>query len=312
MSPSASGARGASPSRRAAPAPSRAAARPRSGRARRRASSAVGLAALALGQLGRTDPRLRLRRRAAPGRSCRLRTPRSAGRSPRAATTSRPGPATSASGDEDGEAAAERLARGAPPHARRRPGAPAGSGCRRSPAIGSDHREDRDRPGQRPASTSPSPQAGAEQRRSARPALAQAVPSDARQRDHHAGTARTPAAAPRPAPRAVTTARAQGLRRGRSRVPPAPRQHAEQRGLDPVEQVGDAGEVGEHVVAVEADQRRQLAHHLQDLGRHHEQQRVVPGRPPDADDADRDDRVEVEPAEVGADAGRRGRAGRSR
>ena len=67
-----------------------------------------------------------------------------------------------------------------------------------------------------------------------------------------------------------------------------------------MEQVGDAGHVGEHVVAVEADQRRQLVHHLQDLGGHDEQQRVVPGGPPDAGDADRDDRVEVEAAEVGA------------
>ena len=73
----------------------------------------------------------------------------------------------------------------------------------------------------------------------------------------------------------VTTARAHGL----STVPSGCRQrhgqHAEQGRLDPVEQVGHAGDVGQHVVAVEADQRCQLAHHLQDLGRHDEQQRVV-------------------------------------
>ena len=82
----------------------------------------------------------------------------------------------------------------------------------------------------------------------------------------------------------VTTARAHGLSTVGLRVAPAPRQHAEQGRLDAVEQVGDAGDVGQHVVAVEAHQRRQLAHHLQDLGGHDEQQRVVPGDPPDAGD----------------------------
>ena len=57
----------------------------------------------------------------------------------------------------------------------------------------------------------------------------------------------------------VTTARAHGLSTAVSGCVPAPRQQAEQGRLDPVEQVGDAGEVGEHVVAVEAHQRQSAA-----------------------------------------------------
>ena len=89
------------------------------------------------------------------------------------------------------------------------------------------------------------------------------------------------------------------LQDDRLRVAPSPREQAEQRGPDPVEQVGDAGDVGQDVVAVEADQRRQLPHHLQDLGRDHQQQRVVLRRPPHAGDGHRHDGVEVQAAEVG-------------
>ncbi len=56
------------------------------------------------------------------------------------------------------------------------------------------------------------------------------------------------------------------------------------------------------MVAVEADQRQQLPDHLQHLGHDDQQQRVEAGGPPDAHDGDGDDRVEVQPAEVGPDA----------
>lgn len=54
------------------------------------------------------------------------------------------------------------------------------------------------------------------------------------------------------------------------------------------------------MVAVEAHHGRQLTEHLQDLGRDDQQQGVVAQPPPEGRDADRDYRVEVEPAEVGA------------
>ena len=98
----------------------------------------------------------------------------------------------------------------------------------------------------------------------------------------------------------VTTMRAHGLSMLRLRVAPPPRQHAEQRRLDAGVEVGNAGEVGEHVVAVEPHQRRELPEHLQDLRGDDQQQGVVPQPQPHAGDGDRDDRVEVQPAEVGA------------
>ena len=91
-----------------------------------------------------------------------------------------------------------------------------------------------------------------------------------------------------------------GLERPGLRVRRAPRHEAAQGGADPLEEVGDAGQVGEHVVAVEAHERQQLAQHLQDLGRDQQQDGVVAGDPPDAHGDHRDDRVEVEAAEVGA------------
>ncbi|CAH0326686.1 hypothetical protein SRABI128_05498 [Microbacterium sp. Bi128] len=54
------------------------------------------------------------------------------------------------------------------------------------------------------------------------------------------------------------------------------------------------------MVAVEADQRHQLPDHLQDLGDHHQQQRIEAGGPPDAHDRDGHDGVEVQSAEVRA------------
>ena len=92
----------------------------------------------------------------------------------------------------------------------------------------------------------------------------------------------------------------QGLRFGFG-LAPAPRQQAQQRGPDALEQVRHARGVGQDVVAVEADQGQQLADHLQDLGDHHQQQRVEAGGPPDAHDGDGHDGVEVQPAEVGAE-----------
>ena len=68
------------------------------------------------------------------------------------------------------------------------------------------------------------------------------------------------------------------------------------------EEVGDAGEVGQHVVAVEPDERQQLAQHLEDLRRHQQEDRVVARHPPGADGHHGDDRVEVQPTEVGAQA----------
>ena len=66
----------------------------------------------------------------------------------------------------------------------------------------------------------------------------------------------------------VTTMRAHGLSIAGLRIAPPPRQHAEQRGLDAAVEVRDAGEVGQHVVAVEPHQRRELTKHLEDLRGH--------------------------------------------
>jgi hypothetical protein len=83
----------------------------------------------------------------------------------------------------------------------------------------------------------------------------------------------------------------------------AERQEAAQRRADVVEQIGDAGDVGEDVVAVEPDERRQLAHHLQDL-RGDDQQERIPATPePAAEGGDRNDRVEVQAAEIGPEPG---------
>ena len=83
---------------------------------------------------------------------------------------------------------------------------------------------------------------------------------------------------------------------------PPVRQQPEQGRLDPVVEVGDAGQVGEHVVAVEAQQRHELVHHLHDLGGDQEQQCVpLRGVPPGEGQHDHDG-VEVQAAQVGAEA----------
>ena len=84
-------------------------------------------------------------------------------------------------------------------------------------------------------------------------------------------------------------------------VVPAVGQQSEQGGADPVVEVGDPGQVGEQVVAVEAQQRQQLLHHLQGLGRDQQQQGVPPGGVPPAEGEHHDQGVEVQAAQVGAD-----------
>ena len=84
-------------------------------------------------------------------------------------------------------------------------------------------------------------------------------------------------------------------------VRPAPRQQPQQGRLDALEEVRDAGGVGQDVVAVEPDQGEQLPDHLEDLGDHHQQQGVKAGGPPEAHDGHGHDGVEVQPAQVGAD-----------
>ena len=79
------------------------------------------------------------------------------------------------------------------------------------------------------------------------------------------------------------------------------RQEAAQRRADAMEEVRDAGDVRQQVVAVEPHERRQLPDHLQDLGRDDEQQPVPPDHEPPGEHRQRDERVEVEAAEVGAD-----------
>ncbi|MCY1225832.1 hypothetical protein D9M72_380400 [compost metagenome] len=55
------------------------------------------------------------------------------------------------------------------------------------------------------------------------------------------------------------------------------------------------------MVAVESDQGEELPDHLQDLGDHHQQQRVETGGPPDTHDGHGHDRVEIQSAKVRAD-----------
>ena len=100
----------------------------------------------------------------------------------------------------------------------------------------------------------------------------------------------------------VTTTRAQVFRSRAAGSVAAPGHQRAQGGPDALEEVGHAGEVGEHVVAVEAHQREQLAQHLQDLGGDHQQHRVGAAGPPHAHRGHHHDGVEVEAAEVGAQA----------
>ena len=81
-------------------------------------------------------------------------------------------------------------------------------------------------------------------------------------------------------------------------------QQPEQGRPDPVVEVGHPRQVGEQVVAVEAQQRQQLLRHLQDLGGDQQQQRLPPRRPPPGEREHHDDRVEVEPPEVRPDPAR--------
>ena len=99
----------------------------------------------------------------------------------------------------------------------------------------------------------------------------------------------------------VITARAPGLSSRLSGSFQRCGQQSEQGGADPVVEVGDPGQVGEQVVAVEAQQRQQLLHHLQGLGRDQQQQGVPPGGVPPAEGEHHDQGVEVQAAQVGAD-----------
>ena len=83
---------------------------------------------------------------------------------------------------------------------------------------------------------------------------------------------------------------------------PAVRQQPEEGGADPVVEVGDARQVRQHVVAVEPQERQQLLRHLQDLDGDQQQERFPPRGPPPHEGEHRDDRVEVQAAEVGAEA----------
>ncbi len=67
-------------------------------------------------------------------------------------------------------------------------------------------------------------------------------------------------------------------------------------------EVGDAGRVGEDVVPVRPDHRREVLHDLEHLERDQQQQRVDVPREPDAHRHDGDDGVEVDPAQVDAQA----------
>jgi hypothetical protein len=87
-------------------------------------------------------------------------------------------------------------------------------------------------------------------------------------------------------------------------VTPAGRPEGREDRPDAREEIRHAGRVGQDVVAVEADQRRQLANHLKDLGRDDQEQRVPAAEPPDRGDAHGDDGVEVQAAEVGTDSSR--------
>ena len=89
----------------------------------------------------------------------------------------------------------------------------------------------------------------------------------------------------------------------RGRLAPAPRQQPLERRADVGVEVRDAGRVGEDVVAVGADDRREVLDDLQQLQGDQQQQRVGAHGPPHGEREDGDDDVEVDPAEVGAQAG---------
>ena len=73
--------------------------------------------------------------------------------------------------------------------------------------------------------------------------------------------------------------------------------------FDVLEQVGHAGQVGEDVVAVGSDHRRQLAEHEEQLEGDEQQDGVLSGSPTHtAAAADGDDGVEVQTAEIDDEA----------
>ena len=86
------------------------------------------------------------------------------------------------------------------------------------------------------------------------------------------------------------------------RVGPPVRQQPTQGGTESVPQVGHTGQVGQQVIAVEAQQRHELLHHLHRLGGHQEQQGVPAREVPPAEGEHHDQGVEVQAAQVGADS----------
>ena len=136
------------------------------------------------------------------------------------------------------------------------------------------------------------------------PLPAEAVPSrrgDPRQHEHEQDEQRRQQRHDEEHPDRHDGARPRAQRGGVGATP-APGQEPEQGRLDVREEVRDADEVGEDVVAVEADDGHELARHLHELGGDDEEQRVPAERDPERDDRDAVDRVEVEAAEVDAQA----------
>ena len=99
---------------------------------------------------------------------------------------------------------------------------------------------------------------------------------------------------------AVTANRTQGLSSSTLRLVPPPRHERAEDRLDPRQDVRHAGEVAEHVVAVEAQQRQQLLEDHGVLHEHHEQERLLAGGEVAGGGREREDPVEVDAAEVGA------------
>ena len=83
---------------------------------------------------------------------------------------------------------------------------------------------------------------------------------------------------------------------------PAVRQQADEGRPDALIEIRDARQVGQDVVAVEAQQRQQLLPHLQHLRGDQQQQGLPAGRPPPHVGENDDDGVEVQPTQIGAQA----------
>ena len=69
------------------------------------------------------------------------------------------------------------------------------------------------------------------------------------------------------------------------------------------EEVRDAAQIGERPVAVEPDERQELAGDLQIDEQHDEEEELPPRDQEGADAAERKDQVKIETPEVGADSG---------